>query len=50
MFWYYTKFTLRHPGHMLRLLGFLALLAKAKIKQVLKGGSQAFKADLDQAV
>lgn len=31
--WYYTKFTLRHPQHFLRLLKFLGLMVKSKFKE-----------------
>lgn len=29
--WYYTKFTLRYPGHFLRILKFLGLMLKSKL-------------------
>jgi anaerobic magnesium-protoporphyrin IX monomethyl ester cyclase len=31
--WYYTKFTLQHPQHLLRLLKFLALMMKSVVRQ-----------------
>ena len=33
--WYYTKFTLRHPGHFLRLLKFAGVFAVHKVRSLL---------------
>lgn len=34
--WYYTKFTLRHPQHLFRLIKFLGLMARAKTREKLQ--------------
>jgi radical SAM superfamily enzyme YgiQ (UPF0313 family) len=37
MMWYYTKLTLRHPAHLVRVLKFLGQFALAKIRSFLTG-------------
>ena len=48
LIWYYTKFTLHHPSHFLRLIQFGGLFLKAKIRQLLRVGEiQEAAASLD---
>ncbi|GAB5450923.1 MAG: radical SAM protein [Halioglobus sp.] len=49
--WYYTRFTLRHPAHFLRLLNFAWVFGKHKLRALLGGSSSAYsdaaKVELD---
>jgi anaerobic magnesium-protoporphyrin IX monomethyl ester cyclase len=49
--WYYTRFTLRHPSHFLRLLKFGAVYAKFKLRELLARFSSTYtqpaKVELD---
>ncbi len=49
--WYYTLFTLRHPGHFLRLLKFLRIYTVYKVRSLLRrrgaGYGDAIKVELD---
>ena len=40
--WYYTKFTLRHPAHFLRLLNFAWIYAKFRLFSALRGSGQGY--------
>ncbi len=39
MTWYYTKFTLRYPAHLMRLTRFLFKYAIAKTRSILRGSN-----------
>ncbi len=41
--WYYTKFTLKHPNHFLRLLKFLTIMVNVKLKQKFSGDGHSMQ-------
>ena len=44
--WYYTKFTLKHPQHFLRLLTFFGLMLRSKVRDKMRalGGQETLHA------